>query len=78
MVDRFQREARAAAAFHHPNFCPIFDVGRIDGHHFIAMAYIDGRPLSSSIDPRCPMDQEAQPSGCANWHWPWKRLIAAG
>ncbi len=46
---RFLREAEAAARFHHPNFCPIFDLGEIDGVPFLTMAYIDGKTLSASI-----------------------------
>jgi serine/threonine protein kinase len=57
-IARFQREARAAAAFEHPNFCRIYDVGEIDGRHFIAMAYIEGRHLTELIDPGLPMEQE--------------------
>jgi serine/threonine protein kinase len=55
-IARFQREARAAATFEHPNFCRIYDVGQIGGRHFIAMAYIDGRTLSSYIEPGRPAD----------------------
>src|SRR5205814_3348760 len=42
VLSRFRREARAAAGFHHPNFCPIHDVGQIDGRSFLVMAYLDG------------------------------------
>ena len=54
-VDRFYREARIAATFDHPNLCPLYDVGQIDGIHYLSMAYIKGRPLSDYIDPRRPM-----------------------
>jgi formylglycine-generating enzyme required for sulfatase activity/predicted Ser/Thr protein kinase len=46
---RFLREARAAARFHHPNFCPIHDFGEADGQAFLVMAYIEGHPLSQGI-----------------------------
>ncbi|MBI1311544.1 SUMF1/EgtB/PvdO family nonheme iron enzyme [bacterium] len=45
ILDRFYREARSAAALHHPGICPIFDVGEIDGQHYITMAFIKGHPL---------------------------------
>jgi tetratricopeptide (TPR) repeat protein/serine/threonine protein kinase len=50
VVGRFLREARAAARFHHPNFCPIHDIGEIEGTHFLAMAYIEGQTLGSLIE----------------------------
>ncbi len=45
--DRFEQEARAAARIHHPNICPIYDVGEIDGKPYLTMAFIDGKPLSN-------------------------------
>ena len=51
LVARFYREARAAAKLHHPNICPIFDVGEIDGRHFISMAFVKGRCLSEFLKP---------------------------
>jgi predicted Ser/Thr protein kinase len=44
---RFLREARAAAGLSHPNLCPVYDVGVIDGKHYLTMAYVEGRPLSA-------------------------------
>jgi serine/threonine protein kinase len=49
MVERFYREARVAATFDHPNLCPVYDVGQIDGDHYLTMPYIDGQPLSDLI-----------------------------
>ncbi len=48
-IERFLREARAAATLSHPNICPVYDVGEIDGTHFITMAYIQGHTLSEFI-----------------------------
>ncbi len=50
MVARFLREARSAATLSHPNICPIFDIGRDGDTYFIAMAYVNGQPLSSYIE----------------------------
>jgi hypothetical protein len=37
-LKRFLREARAAAALSHPNLCPIFDVGEVEGTPYLTMA----------------------------------------
>jgi predicted Ser/Thr protein kinase len=55
--ERFEREARAAAAITHPNVCPVYDVGDHEGRPYIAMAYVDGPILSTLIDPKHPLDQ---------------------
>ena len=52
LVDRFYREARSAANLAHPNLCPVFDVGVVDGTHHIAMALIKGDTLSSHPEQR--------------------------
>lgn len=49
LVARFEREARAAAKLQHRNICQVFDVGEINGRHFISMAYIEGRCLTEYI-----------------------------
>ncbi|MEX1097658.1 MAG: serine/threonine-protein kinase [Planctomycetales bacterium] len=48
-VQRFLREARAAATLAHPNICPIHDVGEQAGIQFISMGYVEGRPLADYI-----------------------------
>ncbi len=44
--ERFLREARAAAQLDHPNLCPVYDVGTIDGVCFLTMRYLKGKLLS--------------------------------
>jgi WD40 repeat protein len=44
--ERFYREARAAATLRHPGFCPLYDVGEIDGIPYLTMAYLEGKPLA--------------------------------
>jgi TolB-like protein/Tfp pilus assembly protein PilF/predicted Ser/Thr protein kinase len=46
---RSLREARNAAALNHPSICTIHEVGDANGSAFIAMEYVDGRPLSDSL-----------------------------
>ncbi|MDP9070720.1 MAG: Stk1 family PASTA domain-containing Ser/Thr kinase [Actinomycetota bacterium] len=48
-VERFRREAQAAANLTHPNVVSVYDWGEEDGVYFIVMEYVDGRPLSSII-----------------------------
>jgi tRNA A-37 threonylcarbamoyl transferase component Bud32 len=55
LLERFYREARTAGAIRNANICPVYDVGELDGQHFISMAYIDGKPLSSFIRPGKPI-----------------------
>lgn len=55
LVDRFRREARAAAALRHPNICPVYDVGEVGGVQYLSMAYIEGRPLADIVRPNAPL-----------------------
>ncbi len=45
VVKRFQREAQAAAALHHPNIVPLHAIGEYEGVPYIAMEYIEGLHL---------------------------------
>ena len=47
---RFQREAQAAAALHHPNVCPVYEISEVDGQTFLVMAFIEGRSLDKTIE----------------------------
>src|SRR5581483_10381169 len=50
-MERFNREARAAATLHHANLCQVYDFGEIDGRPYLAMAFIEGKPLSNFVRP---------------------------
>ena len=54
---RFEREAKAAAALHHPNICPIFEIDDVEGRSFIVMALIEGETLGKKIS-RGPLKLE--------------------
>ena len=49
-LERFTREARIAGNLHHANIATIYEVGEQDGRYYIAMKYIDGKPIDA--DPR--------------------------
>ncbi len=42
-VDRFRREARAAAGLSHPNIVDVYDWGAVDGIYYMVMEYVRGR-----------------------------------
>lgn len=53
-VERFRREARAAASLSHPNVVNIYDVGQEDELDYIVMEYIPGDNLKSLIRKEAP------------------------
>ncbi len=57
-VERFRREAQAAANLSHPNIVPVFDWGEDDGAYFIVMEFIEGKPLSAVLREEPPLEPE--------------------
>src|SRR5713101_4247585 len=54
-LKRFEREARLASSLDHPNICTIFDLNDIEGVHFIAMQFVDGKNVRQLVSGR-PLD----------------------
>ena len=54
-VERFRREATAAANLNHPNIVGVYDWGEAEGTYFIVMEYVDGRTLSSILRSEGPL-----------------------
>ena len=55
LLQRFQREARAASALNHPNICTIHGIEQEGSEHFIVMELLEGESLADRIR-RGPMD----------------------
>jgi serine/threonine-protein kinase len=56
-VERFRREASAAAGLQHPHVVGVFDRGEHEGTYYIAMEYLRGRTLKDVVSADAPLDQ---------------------
>ena len=48
-LQRFLDEVRLSLKVTHPNVCRVFDIGDVDGRHFLSMEYVDGEDLGSLL-----------------------------
>jgi serine/threonine protein kinase/WD40 repeat protein len=64
-LERFRREARAAARLHHTNIVPVFEVGQAGGLCFYAMQFIQGQGLDQVLQDlkRLRADSAGRPGG---------------
>jgi serine/threonine protein kinase len=51
-LDRFLREARAAGGIHHPNVCPVYEIGQCEFGPYLVMPFIAGKSLKSILERR--------------------------
>jgi beta-lactam-binding protein with PASTA domain len=56
-VERFRREASAAAGLQHPHVVGVFDRGEHEGTYYIAMEHLRGRTLKDVVAAEAPLDQ---------------------
>src|SRR5262249_37860210 len=61
VVQRFHREAEAAAKLHHTNIVPVYATGEQDGTHFYAMELIEGASLDQVLKRLRQASGERQP-----------------
>lgn len=57
-VERFRREAQAAANLNHPNIVAIYDWGQSEGTYFIVMEYVQGESLREKLSNNGPLDSD--------------------
>jgi len=50
LVQRFQREVKAAARLSHPNIVTAYDADEAGGVHFLVMEYVEGRDLATLVE----------------------------
>jgi serine/threonine protein kinase len=61
-LQRFEREARAAAGLHHTHIVPVFGVGESDGLHYFAMQFIQGRSLAEILSELSGSEHPGNPT----------------
>jgi formylglycine-generating enzyme required for sulfatase activity/predicted Ser/Thr protein kinase len=58
--ERFLREAKSAAKLDHPNLCPVYDAGALEGVYYLTMPFLRGKPLSGFVGKPQPADKAVE------------------
>jgi Protein kinase domain len=66
-LNRFLNEVRTAHQVTHSNVCRVYDVGEVDGQHYLSMEYVDGEDLASLLQRigRLPKERAIQVASAA-------------
>jgi serine/threonine-protein kinase len=61
-LSRLLNEVRTARQISHPSVCRVYDIGEVDGQHFLSMEYVDGEDLATLLlrIGRLPKDKAIQ------------------
>ena len=61
-LEYFHQEVKLARQISHPNICRVYDIGEVNGQHFLSMEYIDGEDLKALLHRigRLPKDKGVQ------------------
>ena len=61
-LEYFHQEVKLARQISHPNICRVYDIGEVNGQHFLSMEYIDGEDLKTLLHRigRLPKDKGVQ------------------
>ncbi|MEM9367168.1 MAG: serine/threonine-protein kinase [Planctomycetota bacterium] len=57
-INRFRREAQAAARLNHPAIVQVYDIGESEGNHFITQELVEGCNLREHLQRNGPLDAE--------------------
>jgi len=77
-VERFLREARAAARLKHPNIVTVFDVGQEGGWYYFVMEHLAGETLAARLQAQGALPAQEALSILRRWRPPWTMPTTVG